>query len=494
MAVATTNRLATTRNDCHPQSRCNKSSQEHPACKIDDVYLVQPSLGADTTDVQLGIQRWALHVPHSPHLFIPSAMHLGFKPLCRPKVVVVLCVTYLSSSVNQLSGQLHEHLCGVLSSPLVSFCTKSRIQRSINSFMKRTKSKKGLKSDIDDIDSDDDVPIYTGGTITKSGVKSRSVARENRQLLHALRVGQQYIGEYHAQLALDNIQLTEAFNQKTAEMKALTEREEQLESRLAFIFEDCKQLSKDNEEIVREGKRHDAELKELYSQLELQESKFRSANRVLNTEQTRHDQTFTLKTRSHQQYIQAREKLVKQHEYMWQTADMVDYLKVEVAHLQKQLQALEAKKLDPLTPRRGASDNTPPAAQNLVRSKVEQCERRDCRELREHLKAIQVEVQETIKKQRKRQQEKLEGSSTKGSRSIGDSSLLATGRSKHSAHQGSVEDHTLFSPYNQSTSSNRLQLSVSNSTLVASPSARSGGTSRRSRSVVLDASLDARKM
>lgn len=219
---------------------------------------------------------------------------------------------------------------------------------------------------------------------------------ENIVLLSKLEEGKLYIGEYHAQLALDNIALSEVMKQRVNEFEKLEKQAQSLKTQIDFYYRDCKRLSKDNDDIIREGKRKDTELAELYTQLELQNVKHRSSNRALKTTQEQQKGASQLALKAQEQFRSTKDKLIRQHEHMWELQDRIDALNAEIAELESiaYSQRRASKKEQCALGADKARNLTLQAPQGAL------CLREDCVLLRKQLQQVNAEINAVAIKRR----------------------------------------------------------------------------------------------
>lgn len=219
------------------------------------------------------------------------------------------------------------------------------------------------------------------------------VERENDGLRAALREGRVRMGEFHALMMLDNMRLNDSRGKLETEFATLQKREEELNRRLHFLFDDCRRLSRDNDAIVAEAQRRDADLKEAERLLGQGRSVLKGAERSVfraaEAMQVAQRALFDVQEQLHA----TRAKAVGQQRHRWEMEDQVAAMNQERAYLDLQLAGAPEAQLPPV-PTALAREREMLAVPAEVRDELTApCGRADCTEVRRAIADIKAELQ-----------------------------------------------------------------------------------------------------
>jgi hypothetical protein len=210
---------------------------------------------------------------------------------------------------------------------------------------------------------------------------------ENDRLREVLRQGRSRVGEFHAQLMLDNIRLTNERANLAEEVEAQRKQEELLTRRINFCFEDCQRLSSDNDNIVMEAARRDEELKESERLLVQRQSIFKGALRaVRNATDTKKEMMVALFAAT-EQLLATKEKAIAQHQHIWCLEDRAQAVGKEAEYLAALQQFGPGGRLPP-KPSTLASEHSEGTGAGLS------CSRLDCHEVRRDITRLRAALQE----------------------------------------------------------------------------------------------------
>lgn len=249
----------------------------------------------------------------------------------------------------------------------------------------------------------------------------QSVEAENEELQKMVTEGRRPVSEYHGQLMLDSIGLTQETTELSEQLERVRAREDELQSRMMFLFDDCKRLVHDNATIVSEATTKEAELKMLQRRIELQDARYRGLRRsVAEAGRSRTDGVTQLE-RSHEALKNSRKKLLEQHGRLWELQDLVDAYRAErvyllqlVADREEEEQRVRhnatlpplAKKLREL--RRAPLPPTMENAESSMSSSSAACHREDCIAVRNHIAELEAKLKDQTKERAKLQQLRLQ--------------------------------------------------------------------------------------
>jgi chromosome segregation ATPase len=239
--------------------------------------------------------------------------------------------------------------------------------------------------------------------------KTIVAAQENRLLQDELLQGRRLLGEYHAQIALDQIRQENEINRLQQTLDALGAAEAQLEERLTFLFNDCQRLARDNEKISANFGKSDDELAELRRTLTIQEKKNADGKTNLGNLRVQcvsEERELARVTEELREAQRGREKLKLQQ---WEVRDERDQLEGAVELLEQELQLLK-KRMHGTRKRRESAAKVPlseaatstglsnPATQRELApvgrgrgqlQPLERCDRPDCMYFREQLEQLE---------------------------------------------------------------------------------------------------------
>lgn len=184
---------------------------------------------------------------------------------------------------------------------------------------------------------------YAGGAFARTDRLATKAAAENRRLAALLQDGRRFVGEHHAQLALDHVFLEDQVAKAQAALEAATAEEDQLEARLTFLFEGCARLSRENSELVAEGQRRDAELEQMRLQVKLQCGKHDSQQRAARQHQREQEEAGRAAARGLDGYHAARRKLLEQHQHRWMLTDETEFFRDEAKRLAALIDTLQGR-------------------------------------------------------------------------------------------------------------------------------------------------------
>ena len=196
--------------------------------------------------------------------------------------------------------------------------------------------------------------------------KALRMAKDNVQLRAELKEGSQLLNEYHAQLALDSIQLDEQIFNMNDAIDQLKSKEKQLQEQLDFIYSDCQRLETDNETIRRGLPQKEADIAELQRVLHIQQMKNAEVEKRLLSMQSETVETAKSCVRAVARMRDAANRQLQQRRDQWRAEDELNRLEGAIAMFKAELdiskkrlvikETLDGKSLVSSTPMNGSRE------------------------------------------------------------------------------------------------------------------------------------------
>jgi hypothetical protein len=236
-----------------------------------------------------------------------------------------------------------------------------------------------------------------GGSLIRLENEVFLAETQNDGLRKNLRVGHEKISEFHAQLMLDNINLTNVSAELADHQAELKAKEQQMKLRLEYLFRDCQRLSRDNDGIVTEAAKMDTALKTANTLLSQQQWRQRDLNRVVGVSTETLSTAMVAKHKSDLTLDVHKRKIVKQHRQMWQLEDTVQAFREEVAFHKATLEVERRTAASPVGKAATGKEHDLPSVPVLLLQDREnpgsdRCARADCREVQRLLADAQREL------------------------------------------------------------------------------------------------------
>jgi hypothetical protein len=244
---------------------------------------------------------------------------------------------------------------------------------------------------------DDDEESDAGGHLAALQDDVEAAEQENEALRELLRTGRRRIGEFHAQLFMDNNRLNNSYAVLAAEAEELQKTEDLLQRRLQFYFDDSRRLTTDNNAIVAEAARRDEELREAEKLVSQRQSVFMGTTRNVRRASRALADAEKALFNTREQVFAKRAKAVDQHRHMWLLEDRIAATKVERDYLTQLNDGVASSDL-PACPASLSSeigdDGTRVVASGQAHTTgMSTCDRADCREVRAAIESLRTAVE-----------------------------------------------------------------------------------------------------